>query len=192
MNPLIKVKKPREGHPEIGDLRPDEILLRNDYTGRFAIFFSYPGAEIPKMYQFPDMEYFSPEHFAWALEATGWECHGVRYNGRDPESHRRISEIGPEIETETFPNDLLEYTRNPSENLDRIVMNAERRMRAFYDLASFSNNEHGMYASEELYEAGWYWVHGNCLVNEDTMSMVIDAWKKKTIPDILKELSGIV
>ncbi len=183
MTQLIKVNLP-------GKLGDEEIILRNEYTGLFVPLISYPGAEIPKkqsekMYWFPDMKYFSPGHFTMALECVGWQYHGARYDGRDLNSRKRMKEDGSGTETETLPEDLLEYSIDAQKDLEKIIINAQKRMLAFHPLAGFSTPEHGRYLSEELYEAGWLWDYDRCRFDNNTTMIVWNMWEMDKIPDIM-------
>jgi hypothetical protein len=164
-------------HPDISWIGDEGRSLRSQYTGNYVILMSYPGSPIAEIREngFPDIKFFSPERFVEALGYVGWEFHGDRYWGRSPLSKWIKGEFAKE--QEKIPDDLQPYSLKGEEDLDKIVMNAERRMRIFEPDVDFSSTNHGNYLSQELYEAGWFWV-----LRMPDVSILETIWDGETLP----------
>jgi hypothetical protein len=121
-----------------------------------ALLNSFPEASRPDN-QDPDMKYFLPQRFVDALQIVGWEFHGTRYLGRHPMSKWRTRGFAKDVEV--IP-ELEDFSLTGADDLVRIVANAQKRWQGFEPEASYGSPRHGDYVSQELYEAGWFFMPG--------------------------------
>ena len=160
--------------------------MRDALTGFYVPVMSYPGAPIPSGQErhekqkakdpwFPDSKFFDPQRFVDALEYVGWEFHGTRYNGRKPTSKWKQREFGKDIEE--IPEDLEPYTLQAEDDLPKILSNTQKRVKSFRPESAFGSPNYGSYLSQELYEAGWYW-----LSTPANIRSIKDVWKGETLP----------
>ena len=169
--------------PDVSWIHEEGTALRDAMTGCYVTVMSYPGAPIPSTEErdnwFPDDKYFVSQRFVDALSVVGWEFHGTRYKGRKPMSKWRENEFAKDVEE--IPEDLERYTLQGEDDLPRILHNAQKRMQIFNPIGAFGSPRHGGYLSQELYEAGWYWLANNAIARSDVRS-IYKVWKEETLP----------
>lgn len=152
----------------------DAEILRKNYTA-ISILLAYPiERSWSPGFTPPDFKFFDPQRFVYALEHFGWEFHGTRYDGRHPKSKWLKTEFGKDFEI--IPTDLQPYTLEPQNDLALVVLNTERRIRAFQPDAQFGSLTHAEYLDQELYESGWYWIATNPSFPHSCETLVLRAF----------------